>query len=202
MDEAHFSAWLHCLSASDELESDMDLERKKELTELLDLPASYGGTGLQSLTLAADEEFVGSFAGIPSALIAFCRNTLIPAYIRIAEALEGTESEEADAGDSAIDREVKEAYARMEERRRPISEEEFKTTTALVRGCKMVETHGHFDPDRPNSIPEPVSLPEPKSLSDFVTAPCKRECSIVKQIRHAKQAHRILTSLNSTRKLL
>ncbi len=55
MDEAHLSAWLHCLSASDELESDMDQERKEELTELPDLPASYGGTGLQSLTLAADE---------------------------------------------------------------------------------------------------------------------------------------------------
>ncbi len=36
---------------------------------------------------------MGSFAGIDAALIIFCRNTELPAYIRIAEALEGTEDE-------------------------------------------------------------------------------------------------------------
>jgi hypothetical protein len=135
MANAHLSVWLHCLTASGELETDTDKERKDGLSELLDMPASYGRTGLQSLALAVDEEFVGSFAGIASALISFNRNTELPAYIiKIVEALEGTESEEAEVGDCAIAREVKEAYARMDGRRNPLSEEESKTATALMKG--------------------------------------------------------------------
>jgi len=45
MDGAHLSAWLHCLTASDDLGNDMGEERKESLSELLDLPASYGGAG-------------------------------------------------------------------------------------------------------------------------------------------------------------
>jgi hypothetical protein len=91
MDRSHLLAWLHCLTASDDLEFEMGAESKGGLSELLDLPASHGGAGLQSLTLAADEEFMRSFAGIVAALINFCRNTELQAYIRIAEALEGSE---------------------------------------------------------------------------------------------------------------
>jgi hypothetical protein len=75
MDGAYLSAWLHCLTASDDLENDLSAESKEGLSALLDLPASYGGAGLQSLALVADEEFMGSFAGIAAALITFCRNT-------------------------------------------------------------------------------------------------------------------------------
>ena len=49
---------------------------------------------------------------------------------------------------------------------------------------------------------ETVTLPEPRTLGDYVTAPCKHECGILKQIRHAKQAHRLLSSLNPTRQSL
>ncbi len=59
-----------------------------QLAGLLDLPPSYGGIGLQSLERSADEEFLGSFAGISASLIAFCRKTELPVYIAIAEALE------------------------------------------------------------------------------------------------------------------
>ena len=79
MDGAHLSAWLHCLAASDDLEKDIGAESREGLSVLLDLPASYGGAGLQSLALAADEEFMGSFAGIVAALITFWRNTELPA---------------------------------------------------------------------------------------------------------------------------
>ena len=89
MDEAHISAWLHCLAALGDLENDLGMERKAGLSELLDLPASYGGAGLQSMDLAADEEFMGSFAGIAAAFISLCKNTELSPYIRIAEALEG-----------------------------------------------------------------------------------------------------------------
>ena len=46
MDGAHLSAWLHCLTASEGLEKDEGAERRVGLTELLELPASYGGAGL------------------------------------------------------------------------------------------------------------------------------------------------------------
>jgi len=41
-----------------------------------------------ALKFCADEEFLGSFAAIASALISFCKKTNLPVYIRIAEALE------------------------------------------------------------------------------------------------------------------
>jgi hypothetical protein len=43
MDGAHLSAWLHCLIASEVLENDLGPEGRGNLSELLDLPASYGG---------------------------------------------------------------------------------------------------------------------------------------------------------------
>ena len=66
MDEAHLSAWLHCLTASGDLENDLGMEKKVGLSDLLDLPASYGGAGLQSLALDANEECMGSFAEMHS----------------------------------------------------------------------------------------------------------------------------------------
>jgi hypothetical protein len=56
--------------------------------EWLDLPYSYGGEDLKSLSRSADEEFLGSFTTIASSLISFYRKTELPIYIRIAEALE------------------------------------------------------------------------------------------------------------------
>ena len=66
----------------------MDLTSKEILATWLDLPPSYGGMGLNSLTRSADEDFLGSFAVIAASLISFCRKTELEVYIRIAEALE------------------------------------------------------------------------------------------------------------------
>ena len=71
-----------------------------------------------------------------------------------------------------------------------------------MKGSRLVETPGAYDPGRPDAIPEPVTLPEPRSLGDYVTAPCKHECGILKQIRHAKQVQRLLSTLNPTRQSL
>jgi hypothetical protein len=49
MDGARLSAWLHCLTASEDLELDLGMECRSQLSDLLDLPPSYGGAGLQSL---------------------------------------------------------------------------------------------------------------------------------------------------------
>jgi hypothetical protein len=91
MDKAHLSAWMHCLAASDDLEQALDPEGRDHLSNLLDLPASYGGAGLHSLEACADEELLGSFAGIAASLITFCRTTKLPVYSNIAEALETLE---------------------------------------------------------------------------------------------------------------
>ena len=84
MDDAHLSAcWLHCLTASEIMEHALGTEGRSQLSDLLDLPPSYGGrgAGLQSLEDSADEEFLGSFAAIAAALISFCRKTNQQVYI-------------------------------------------------------------------------------------------------------------------------
>jgi hypothetical protein len=68
MDGAHLSAWPHCLTASEDLENDLGTEARGNLSELLDLSASYAGAGLKSLVDAANEEFLESFAGITTTL--------------------------------------------------------------------------------------------------------------------------------------
>ena len=76
MDSANVATWLHCLTSSlYVMESAMDPTSKDILTNLLDLPPSYGGAGLNSLSRSVDEEFLGSFAAIAASLIPFCRKT-------------------------------------------------------------------------------------------------------------------------------
>jgi hypothetical protein len=55
----------------------------------------------------------------------------------------------------------------------------------LVRWSKTVEVPGKYDPETQNSAPEPMTLPEPRLLSEYITAPCKHECIIIKQVIHA-----------------
>ncbi len=43
---AHVSTWLHCLTASTDLENAMESLALEDLTDLLDLPPSNGGIGL------------------------------------------------------------------------------------------------------------------------------------------------------------
>ena len=65
-----------------------------------------------------------------------------------------------------------------------------------------MEVPGAYYPERPDPAPEPVTLPEPRLLSDYTIAPCKHECGIFKQIRHAKHAHKLLSTLNLTKQSL
>ena len=84
MDIAHLATWLHCLTSSSTLEKPMDPMDMDILADWLDLPYSYGGVELKSLSRSANEVFIGSFAAIASSLISFCRKTNLPIYIRIA----------------------------------------------------------------------------------------------------------------------
>ena len=75
MDSAHVSTWLHCLTSLLDLDYALGPKEHHQLPEWLDLPPSYGGIGLKSLTRSANEEYVGSFAGIASSLVEFCKKT-------------------------------------------------------------------------------------------------------------------------------
>ncbi len=86
--------------------------------------------------------------------------------------------------------------------REPLSEEETATATELIRGARTVKVPRRFDSEKQDTEPEPITLPEPRLLSDFITAPCKHECSIIKQARHAKKAHRVLVALNPVKQAL
>jgi hypothetical protein len=197
MDGAHLSAWLQYLTASEDLETDLGPEERGSILKLTDLPASYGGAGLHSFELSADEEFLGSFAGIATALISFCRNTELDVYIKIAEALERMDEPDLDGGlECATIECVKGAYARMGELGEPLSEAEIQTATELVRGSRVVEVPRAYNPEIPDPILELMTLPEPRLLSDYSSAPCKHKCNIIKQLRHAKQAHKLILSLN------
>jgi hypothetical protein len=71
MDGPHLSTLLHCLTASEDMEHFLGTAGRSHLSNLLNLPATYGGAGLQSLEDSANEEFMGSFAGITASLISF-----------------------------------------------------------------------------------------------------------------------------------
>ncbi len=120
MDGAHLSARLHCLKASEDLEHVLGLERRDKLSDLLDLSASYGCAGLRSLEALADEDYMGSFAGIAAYLISFGTKTEFPACVKIAEALETPEDPKAGSCCPTVDG-VKEANERMTAMREPLS---------------------------------------------------------------------------------
>ena len=137
MDGAHLSAWLQCLTASDDLEQPLGPEGREGLSALLDLPASYGEAGLHSLEVSADEELLGSFAGIAATLIAFCRKTKLPIYIKIVEAVEMLQ--DPAVGQCCMSMEgVKDASERMDEMREPLNDAETEAATELVRGSRFV----------------------------------------------------------------
>jgi hypothetical protein len=187
MDSAHLSVWLHCLNPSEDLELALGPAGMSHLSDFLDLPPSYGGVGLQSLEGSADEEFLGSFAAIAATLISLCRKTEQRVYIRIAEALESLDGPESKETCPTL-RGVLEVMSRTEILRDPLTEEETAGATDLIKGTRTVVVPGRFDPDKQDPTPVPITLPEPRLVSDFVTAPCRHECSILKPVRHAKSS--------------
>jgi hypothetical protein len=97
---------------------------------------------------------------------------------------------------------VKEAMTMTEALRDSLYEEETAGGTDLIRGTKTVEVPGRFDPDKQDPVLEPITLPEPRLVSDFAIAPCRHECNIIKQMRHAKKAHMVLSTLNPAKQAL
>jgi hypothetical protein len=75
----------------------------------------------------------------------------------------------------------------------------------LIRGTirgTTVEVPGRFDPEKQDLFPMPITLREPRLVNDFVAAPCIHECNIIKQVRHAKKAHKVLSTLTPVKQAL
>jgi hypothetical protein len=47
-----------------------------------------------------------------------------------------------------------------------------------------------------DSSPEALAFPEPRPMGDYITAPCKHEYNIIRQMRHAKQSCGFLKAQN------
>jgi len=106
-------------------------EGREQLTDLMYLPASYGGGRLQSFDLSAGVEFLGSFAGIAAFLISFCRKTELHIYIRIAEAQETLDDNVGSSRCNTVEG-IKEVNDRISTLREPLFAEEVTVATQLV----------------------------------------------------------------------
>jgi hypothetical protein len=147
---AHVSTWLQCLFASLDLEHSLELDG---LTDWLHLPPSYGGSGLNSLSRSADEELLGSFAGIAASPISFCRKTDLPLYIRIAQELESLgdgasllseETPPSTEHPCASLKAIRAAPVRSSTSLSPPSVDELSLATHLARGHSIIEVPGEW----------------------------------------------------------
>jgi hypothetical protein len=182
----------------------MDITRKEILATWLDLPPSYGGMGLNSLTRSGDDEFLGSFAAIAASHISFCRKTELEVYIRIAEALEdlgetpeqledNLQSPNGHQCDTLAT--IRTVTERASISMSPPTGEELNLATQLIGGHSIVEVPGKWNKTG-DSTPDSIVLPEPMTLSDIVTAPCKQEVSLLKQTRQVRQASKLFSSID------
>ena len=206
MDDAHVSTWLHCLTSSPDLNDAQSSGEREQLAAWLDLPPSYGGCNLNSLYRSAYEEFLGSFATIAASLIAFYRKTELPIYIAMADALESM-GDDGDTSDETVDNpcevleDVKSAAERASSALSQTSDEELALASHLIRGHSVVEVPGKWN-RLGDLAPDAIVLPESRTLSDFITAPCKHEVGLIKQIRQAKHAFTLYKDMDPVRQTL
>ena len=71
----------------------------------------------------------------------------------------------------------------------------------LIRGHSVVEVPGKWN-RLGDATPESIVLPEARTLSDVVTAPCKHEVGLMKQIRQAKHASALYNDMDPVRQTL
>ena len=153
---------------------------------------------------------MGSFAGIASSLVKFCRKTDLPIYIDIAEALEALgDAAEMLEEDLPPTKElpcvsvsaIATAAARVATSLSIPSDEEMLTVNHLVRGHSVVKVPGKWNCTG-DKEPDLIVLPEPRTISDFITAPCKHEVFLMKHTRHVKQVSSLLISMDPIRRTL
>jgi hypothetical protein len=110
----------------------------------------------------------------------------------------GEDSDTMDGQSDAVDtiRAIRLASARAVTK--PPTDDELLLATQLVRGHAVVEIPGRWSREG-DPAPEPIVIPEPRSLAGYASAPCKLEVSTLKQIRHAKQAYSVFSTLDSVK---
>jgi hypothetical protein len=165
MDEEHLSCWIHCMSASRDLERALGPPALDQLSKQLDLSPAIGGADLLSLERSADREFPRSFASISSALIFFCRKTNLQFNLRIADALEEMHSPCHLEPLSATVRKVKEVSNITLALLKDNFGEEIETTIHLVKDHRVVEVPSKEDLDTTLALPEPLMPLDPRRLS-------------------------------------
>ncbi len=83
----------------------------------------------------------------------------------------------------------------------PPSDVAFTLASQLVKGHDVVEVPGLWSRVGDNP-PDPISLPDPRPLSDHPLAPCKHECSLFKQVRHAGHALVVFESMDRVKQAM
>ena len=161
---------------------------------------------MNSLSRSADEEFMGSFATIDVSLIALCRKIGLPIYMSMAEALESLR-DEVDTDDEAgempceILEEVRASGGRASAALSQTTTEELTLASQLIKGHYVVEVPRKWNRLGDATL-DSIVLPEARTLSDFVTAPCKHEVGLMEQIRKAKQASALYNDMDPVRQTL
>ena len=69
-------------------------------------------------------------------------------------------------------------------------------------GERIVEIPGRYSSLEQPSRPNPIVMPDLRSPVDYVNAPCKHECAILKQSRHVRQAHEVWTDGSTIQRAL
>jgi len=81
--------------------------------------------------------------------------------------------------------------------REPLSKDKILVVKRLVRDQRLFEVPGRSSLKMLHPTPEVVTLSEPRPpLEEYIIDPGKHECNIIKQVRQAKEACRVLMSLN------
>ena len=78
------------------------------------------------------------------------------------------------------------------------TEQDLTLATHLIRGHSIVEVPGKWKRSS-DAAPVPIVLPETRTLLDFVTSPCKKEVSLMRQTRQARQASNLYMKMDPVR---
>jgi hypothetical protein len=204
VDDAHLSTWLECTGVST-LDADLSSQERHLLTASLDLPPQFGGIGLQSLIRAADEELLGSLASVTANLIVFLRTKSLSVYDKLVDALDAMADDDTDVTNPPVIptiASIMAVSARAHTFLADITQSEMDFATSLTLGERLVEVPGRFVNLETHTKPEPIVLPDLRVPADYVTAPCKHECAIMKQARHVRQAYQVWTDNIVTQRAL
>ena len=156
--------------------------------------SQFGGVGLQSLIQAPDEELLGSLASITFDLMSFFRSKDSPVYTKLADALDSmADTRDTTHGETLIPtiKLILSVSTRAHAFLDTIPQTEIDFTTSLAMCERKVEISGRYYPLEQPSILEPIVLPDLRSTADYEKTPCKHECAILKQSKHARQAHEV-----------